>query len=225
MKLCYHIDSRVFCLGGVYVNSLFSDLHRAVFSLPFLCAVILQLLILQYSGFDSELYRMSVPLVCTLPYSCAWLDESRSGYTRLALHRTSRFWYITGKFTACAVSGGLCELLAAFIFSIRSKTELPQNLPLIFWCAAFWAGFSALLAAASESKYSAYGGAFVICYFLVILHERYWKACHYLDPFEWLSPQCSWLFGQDSITMMLGAMTLLTGLIYACILERRLSHG
>ena len=61
------------------MNSLFSDLKRAVISLPFLCAVILQLLILQYGGFASELYRMSVPLVCTFPFSCAWLDESRSG--------------------------------------------------------------------------------------------------------------------------------------------------
>ena len=207
------------------MNSFFSDLYRAIRSLPFLCAVILQILILQYIGAESELYRMSVPLVCTFPFSCAWLDESRSGFTRLALHRTSLFWYIAGKFTACAVSGGLCELLAAVICGIWNKTGMPQNLPLIFWCAAFWAGISALLAAAAESKYSAYGGAFVICYFLVILHERYWKTCYYLDPFEWLSPQKNWMFGQDSVQIMLCGMTLLTGLLYACILERRLSHG
>ena len=73
------------------MNSLFSDMLRAIRSLPFLCAAVLQILILKYSGFDSELYRMSVPLVCTFPFSCAWLDESRSGYTRLALHRTSVF--------------------------------------------------------------------------------------------------------------------------------------
>lgn len=207
------------------MNSIFSDLKRAMVSMPFLCAVIIQLLIVQYGGFDSELYRMSVPLVCTFPFSCAWLDELRSGFTRLALYRTSVFWYIAGKYTACAVSGGLSELLAAFLFCKLHHTELPQNLMLIFWCAAFWAGLSALLAAVSESKYSAYGGAFVICYFLVILHERYWKACHYLDPFEWLSPQCTWLFGQDSVILMLGGITVLTGLMYACILERRISHG
>ena len=207
------------------MNSLFSDVQRAIWSLPFLCAVILQLAVLRYSGFDSEQYHKSVPLVCTFPFSCAWLDESRSGYTRLALHRTSVFWYITGKYTACAVSGGLCELLAAILFSLWQQNELPQNLRLIFWCAAFWAGLSALLAAASGSKYSAYGGAFVVCYFLVILHERYWKTCQYIDPFEWLSPQKTWLFGHDSIILMLGGMTLLTGLVYACILERRIAHG
>lgn len=207
------------------MNSLFSDVQRAIWSLPFLCAVILQLAVLRFGGFDSELYRMSVPLVCTFPFSCAWLDESRSGFTRLALHRTSVFWYITGKYTACAVSGGLCELLGTILFSVWQLSELPQNLSLIFWCAAFWAGFSALLAAASGSRYSAYGGAFVVCYFLVILHERYWKNCQYIDPFEWLSPQKTWLFGHDGIILMLGGMTLLTGLAYACILERRIVHG
>ena len=207
------------------MNSLFSDMRRAVVSLPFLCAVIVQLLILQYGGFESELYRMSVPLVCTFPFSCAWLDESRSGFTRLALHRTSVFWYIAGKFTACAVSGGLCEVFAAWFFCKLKHAELPPNLSLIFWCAAFWAGVSAWLAAASESKYSAYGGAFVVCYFLVILHERYVPYCQYLDPFEWLAPKSVWMFDESGIRMMLGGMTVLSGLIYAIILERRISHG
>ena len=208
------------------MNSLEHDLIRAVGSVRFLIAVIIQTVILTQAGADSTLYQMSVPLCCTLPYTCAWLDESRSGFVRLALHRTSVFWYITGKFLACIVSGGLCELTGAYIASLLDKElDLTGCCPQIFLAAALWAGIAALLAACSGSKYSAYGGAFVICYFLVILHERYWKACHYLDPFEWLSPQCKWLFGQDSVILMLGGMTVLTGLMYACILERRISHG
>lgn len=206
------------------MNSLFGDLYRAVISLPFLCAVLLQFLILQYSGTESELYRMSIPLVCTFPFSCAWLEESRSGLTRLMLPRTSVFWYIAGKFTACALSGGLAEWLAAVVFSLTKHMPLPQNAPLIFFCGAFWAGIAALLGAASRSKYSAYGGAFVLCYFLVILHERYFQRWYYLDPFEWLSPQQTWMFGQDGVLLMLCGMTVLTGLLYACILERRLDR-
>lgn len=207
------------------MNSLINDLFRAVISLPFLCAVLLQGLILHCGGFDSELYRMSIPLVCTFPFSCAWLDESRSGLTRLMLPRTSVFWYIAGKFTACILSGGFAEWLSAVIFSLTKHQPQPQNAALIFFCGAFWAGVAALLAAASGSKYSAYGGAFVLCYFLVILHERYWQRCFYLDPFEWLFPQQTWMFGQDGVRLMLGGMTVLTGLIYAYILERRLSDG
>lgn len=207
------------------MNSLLNDLYRAVCSLPFFCAVLLQFLILRYNGFDSELYRMSVPLVCAFPFSCAWLDESASGMTRLMLHRTSVFWYIAGKFTACAVSGGFAEWLAAFLFTQTQRQPMPEHAALIFFCGAFWAGMSALLAAATRSKYSAYGGAFVLCYFLVILHERYVPRCQYLDPFEWLAPQTVWMFGQTGVRLMLGGMTVLTGLIYANILERRLSRG
>ena len=67
------------------MNSLFSDLKRAVVSLPFLCVVILQLLILQYGGFESELYHMSVPLVCTFPFSCAWHNESSQDLRRTGI--------------------------------------------------------------------------------------------------------------------------------------------
>ena len=74
------------------MNSLFSDLFRAVISLPFFLAAALLLLILFCCGFDSDLCRMCVPLVCTFPYAAAWLEESRSGFVRLALHRTSAFW-------------------------------------------------------------------------------------------------------------------------------------
>lgn len=206
------------------MNSLINDLFRAVISLPFLCAVLLQSLILKSGGFESELYRMSVPLVCTFPFSCAWLEESRSGMTRLMLHRTPVFWYIAGKFAACVVSGGFAEWLAAVIFSLIKHQPIPPNAVLIFGCGAFWAGIAALLAAVSNSKYSAYGGAFVLCYFLVILHERYWQSCFYLDPFEWLSPQNTWMFGQDGVKLMILSMTVLTGLLYACILERRISR-
>ena len=207
------------------MNSLFSDLYRAIVSVLFFLAVLVQFLVLQYSGDDSELYRMSIPLVCTFPFSCAWLDESRGGFTRLALYRTSVFWYIVGKFTACAVSGGLAEWLASFVYHKVQDQPLPENAALLFFCGAFWAGISALLAAATGSKYAAYGGAFVVCYFLVILHERYVPHCQYLNPFEWLSPQSVWMFGQSGVQIMLGSLTVLTGLLYALILERRISHG
>lgn len=207
------------------MNSLEHDLLRAVGSLRFLIAVIIQVLILLQSGADSTLYQMSVPLCCTLPYTCAWLDESRSGFVRLALHRTSVFWYITGKFLACILSGGLCELAAAFIASLLDKElDLTGCYPQIFLAAALWAGIAALLAACSGSKYSAYGGAFVICYFLIILHERYWKRCYVLDPLEWLSPKEQWVFGMTGLHILLIGIITVTGLCYAAVLERRLTN-
>ncbi len=207
------------------MNSLEHDLIRAVGSVRFLIAVIIQTVILTQAGADSTLYQMSVPLCCTLPYTCAWLDESRSGFVRLALHRTSVFWYITGKFLACILSGGLCELAAVFIASLLDRElDLTGCCPQIFLTAALWAGIAALLAACSGSKYSANGGAFVICYFLIILHERYWKSCYVLDPLEWLSPKEQWVFGMTGLHILLICMMLVTGLCYAAVLERRLTN-
>ena len=208
------------------MNSLEHDLIRAVGSVRFLIAVIIQVLILLQSGADSTLYQMSVPLCCTLPYTCTWLDESRSGFVRLALHRTSVFWYITGKFLACIVSGGLCELTGAYIASLLDKElDLTGCYPQIFLAAALWAGIAALLAACSGSKYSAYGGAFVICYFLIILHERYWKSCYVLNPLEWLNPKEQWVFGMTGLHILLIGIITVTGLCYAAVLERRLTNA
>lgn len=207
------------------MNSLICDLRRAICSLPFAAAVLIQYLILRSSGFDSDLYRMSVPLVCTFPYTCAWLDESKSGFFRLALPRTSVFWYIAGKYAACIFSGGFAELSAALLYAKTQPVKMPENLSLIFFCGALWAGVSALLAAVSGSKYPAYGGGFVVCYFLVILHERYWKTCYFIDPYEWLVPQQTWEFGQSGLRLMLGGLMLLFGMCYGVILERRLSNA
>lgn len=207
------------------MNSLENDLCRAIFSIPFLCAAVLQYLILQNGGFESELYRMSVPLVCTFPYTCAWLSEYNSGFTKLALPRTTVTGYIFGKYFACIAAGGLSELLSAVIYtSFKTEETFPENWLLILLCSAFWAGIAALLAAVTGSRYSAYGGSFVICYFLVILHERYWESCYFINPYEWLTPQNEWFMGETGIQIMLMGLIIVTGLCYAIVLERRLEN-
>lgn len=205
------------------MNSIGSDIKRAVFSFPFLFAVLLQYILLKNN--QSELYNMSIPLVCTFPYSTAWLAEHKSGFEKLALHRTSEIWYITAKYSACIISGGLCELLPYLLFIYQSKGELSENYALIFYVGALWSGTAAMLSAATMSKCCAYGGPFVICYFLVILHERYWKSCYYIEPFEWVNPQNIWFFGETGLRAMLISIIALIGLIYAAILERRIRNA
>ena len=55
------------------MNSFESDLKRAVISVPFIAGVIIETIILFTSGFDSDLFKVSVPVAATLPYSTAWL--------------------------------------------------------------------------------------------------------------------------------------------------------
>ena len=49
-----------------------------------------------------------------------------------------------------------------------------------------------ICAVLSESSYMAYGIPFVIYYFGIILHERYFKSRIWFYPLEWITPSGSW---------------------------------
>ncbi|MDE6635622.1 MAG: hypothetical protein K2K09_03330, partial [Lachnospiraceae bacterium] len=79
---------------------------------------------------------------------------------------------------------------------------------------------SAALAAAANSRYVAYGGAFVLYYMLVILYERYFQSLYCLYPVEWYAPEHTWVFGDTGIILMLGGMIILIGILYYEMLGR-----
>ena len=205
------------------MNSFETDLRRAVLSVRFLAAVVLQLGILLYEGEASQLYKISVPLACTLPYAGGWLDEYKSGYARLALVRGSMRGYILGKFLACTIAGGGAEVLAAWAYGALRTADMPYART--FLTAALWAAAAAVLAALSDSKYIAYGGAFVICYFLVIACERYWPWLYCLHPHEWLELSHAWPFEGAGVQALLSGLILDLGLLYYIILKGRLERG
>lgn len=207
------------------MNGFESDLKRAVLSPRFLLAVALQLAVLWTQGFGSTLYKMTVPLVCTLPYACGWLDEYKSGFFKLALVRGRRRGYILGKFFACTLSGGGAEVLAAWLFAILKQGGQAGGYPLLFLSGMLWAAAAAVLAALSNSKYLAYGGAFVMYYFLVILCERYWKGLYCLYPYEWLAPQHTWVFGEAGVLVLLSGLILALTMWYYEILDRRIQRA
>ena len=207
------------------MNSFETDLRRAVFSVRFLLACAIQTAALFADGPGGTLFKMTVPLVCTLPYACGFPDEYRGGFTRLALVRTTARGYILGKFAAACLAGGAAELLSAVCYDLLTGGEEPCcNYGLLFLSAMLWAGVAALLAAVSESKCLAYGGPFVLYYFLVILAERYWKGSYCLYPYEWLAPSHTWMFGDSGIVLLLSAILLAVGLSYYSVLEGRLER-
>lgn len=208
------------------MNSFETDLKRAVLSLRFLLGAAVQFAILWYAGFDATLYKMSVPLVCTFPYACGFLDEYKGGFVKLALVRTTLRGYILGKFLACGISGGAVEVLAAWAYIlVKQDDKLTCEYGLLFLSAMLWACVAAILAALSNSKYLAYGGSFVLYYFLVILCERYWKAAYCLYPYEWFQPQHVWLFDQTGIVLMLSGFILVLGLWHFTILQGRIERA
>ena len=120
------------------MNSFETDLKRAVFSWGFGIGLVLEFVILLISGFDSDIFRMCVPVLCTLPYTTAWLEDYESGFLKACLPRTSVNSYIMGKLLACGISGGLLETLGCQIFLIvKNDEKLNISLGLIFMSFSF----------------------------------------------------------------------------------------
>lgn len=207
------------------MNSFETDMQRALCSRGFLAGFMAELVILFGSGFDTELFRMSVPVVASFPYSTAWISDDKSGFIKFYLPRTGRISYIAGKFLACGISGGLAEAGSCLVYiQIKKGNAADIDLKLIFLSAVLWAVLSATLAAWSGSRYIAYGGAFVIYYLLIILYERYFRELYCMDPREWISPQHTWIFDEQGIVLMLAGIILILWFLYYEILRRCMEH-
>lgn len=203
------------------MNSFETDIGRAIRSRGFIAGVLLEIFILFTAGFNSDLFRMTVPVLCTLPYSTAWLADYQTGFIKFYLPRTEVAAYILGKFLACGLSGGAAELLGSWIYVCLKQDENMQWNPLlIFVSGMLWAVLAAVLAALSNSRYIAYGGAFVIYYVLVILHERYFQTLYCLYPYEWIAPEHTWIFGDWGVVFLVTGLTLVLMCLYDMILRR-----
>lgn len=203
------------------MNSFETDLFRAITSKGFILGLVLEVVVLFTSGLDSDVFRMCVPVLCTLPYSTAWLSEYQSGFLKNCLPRTSVTSYILGKIFACGLSGGLLEALGVWIFvTIKRDAGITGQYMLLFVSGMLWAVVAATLAAWANSRYIAYGGSFVLYYLLVILHERYFKNLYCLYPYEWISPKHTWIFGNQGVVILLTGIIVIIIFFYYEILRR-----
>ena len=129
--------------------------------------------------------------------------------------------YILGKILSCGISGGGVELLGSWIYVCLKYDENMQWSPLlIFASGMLWAVLAAVLAALSNSRYIVYGGAFVLYYVLVILHERYFQTLYCLYPYEWLAPEHTWIFGEWGVVFLITGLMLVLFCLYDVILRR-----
>lgn len=207
------------------MNSFETDLKRAFCSANFIAGLLIECVILWRAGFKSDLFRISVPVLASLPYSTAWLSEYQSGFIKAYLPRCGQNSYIFGKFLACGLSGGALPAIACFVYSqLGGGEELPEKFFLLFLSGLFWAVTAAVLAAAANSRYVAYGGSFVLFYMLVILYERYFTTLYCLYPPEWYAPEHTWVLGDIGIVLMLGGLILFLGIVYYSILARCIEH-
>ena len=203
------------------MNSFETDLKRAIGSLGFWAGLILEVSVLFFAGFTSDLFRACVPVLAALPYGTAWLNEYQSGYLKAYLPRTNVRSYIAGKFLACGISGGLLEALGVRICRLLKPEEAAGiNEALIFASGMLWAVLAAALAAWAGSRCIAYGGSFVLYYFLVISYERYFADWYCLYPYEWLAPAHPWVFGETGVLVLLLGWILVVWCLYYFLLKR-----
>lgn len=207
--------------------------------------------LLQY-GFHAQLVitalstdwiTLALPILCALPFTTAFVDDIKSGYIKLHLHRCGVKLYIKGKLLACAFSGGLVLLLGILIaYGISMLVFMPMELALaegeiaqpyfaelllktatLFFSGAFWSLVGFTFASLTISKYMAYASPFILYYVLIIFHERYFENLYVLYPKEWLSPSDWWVIGGFGVIILLLILSVIMSLCFSIIAKRRLA--
>lgn len=242
------------------------DIRRAIYSLPFLASVIGIILVIfmgaegakqlfpkniamglnpfyhanmVFGALSSNIVLMAVPLLCTLPYTAAFLDEFTSGYIKTYLMKCDKQRYINAKVLAAGISGGLAVALgilgAYFLASLIYKPmelynpnvvapylDLIKKSLVFLFAGCLWSSVGALLANLSLSKYMAYAAPFVIYYVLVILSERYFTSVYVINPEEWLRMQNFWPGNEWGVMLMMILLNVIIMMINSAVIERKL---
>lgn len=207
------------------MNSLEMDLRRAFFSKGFIIGFVLELVIGMYAGVESTLFQISIPIVSTFPYGTAWLEEYESGFVKASMIRSQKMAYILGKIAASAISGGMLQsLICLTLKMLLQPANAELNVTLFYMSGMLWALVASFLAAYSRSYYLAYGGSFVVYYFLIILYERYLNQWYCLSPWEWILPKHTWIFDTTGIVLLVAALCVLLSIVYYDVLRRCLEN-
>jgi len=187
---------------------------------------------------------LALPILCTLPFTAAFVDDIKSGFIKQYLPRSGVKSYIKGKLIACGLSGGLVLFLGIMIsYGLSSLIFTPMELALaknaveepyfaqvlmsaatIFLSGAFWSLVGFTFAALTMSKYMAYASPFILYYVLIILNERYFEKLYVFYPKEWLSPTRGWVFGTFGMILLLAELTTVVALAFVIIAKRRLEN-
>lgn len=193
----------------------------------------------------SEKVTMALPVICTLPFATGYVDDIKSGFIKQCLHKTGIQNYIIGKLIACGISGGLVLAfglylaygISALVFipmeqtTVLKETVLPYFPELfrkaitLFFLGAFLSLTGFAIAAITMSRYMAYASPFVLHYFLIILHERYFKECYVLYPKEWLLQSQPWVLGEVGIWILLIELSAVMCLLFTITAKRRLKNA
>lgn len=185
---------------------------------------------------------LTLPILCALPYTAAFLEEYDSGFYRLYVARCDRRGYVRGKVLAPVLLGGLslgAGILAAYILSalIYGPLEaaegqaLPPALSLLglclrtCLCGGLWAAAGALLGNLCLSRAMAYASPFALFYTLAMLAERYLGGLYVINPRQWVRMETPWPLGGWGVALPVTLLTAILCMVNAAVIEGRLQDG
>ncbi|MDO4544275.1 MAG: hypothetical protein Q4C01_06945 [Clostridia bacterium] len=241
------------------MKAILTDLKRAIFARGFAIAVLGTMLCLCIASF-SEVYAilstdpvvsvfrehnsivhralsanvllLAAPILASIPYTTAFVDDIKSGYLKVYLTRTNVGSYVSGKIIACALSGGLALFLGLMlgwgvITLVVLPTEVYVDYPiasiageivfrfgLYFAMGMLFAEIGMFASTAAKNAYLAYAAPFIFYYVLIILQERYFRNAFMLNPQNYLTMQGAFPLEGRSALIMLIALALLIGLAF-----------
>ena len=67
------------------------------------------------TALSSDIMLLSVPILCALPFTSAFVDDYKSGFIKQYLPRSGRGSYIKGKLVATGISGGLTLFFGHYV--------------------------------------------------------------------------------------------------------------
>lgn len=189
------------------------------------------------SAVNSDAFMLTVPILAAIPYATAFVDDLKSGFIRLYLHRTTFRRYLISKIAACTITGGLAIIIGYFTaYAVFAGVFIPAEEAgngggafdvlkcalNVFLTGSLWSCVGMLLSAVTENRYISYVSPFIVCYLLIILHERYARDFYALYPVEWLLPDKSWPLAGFSIPLLILELIAVCGALFLLIGERRL---
>lgn len=196
------------------------------------------------SGLTSDDVTLVLPIICTLPFAAAFVDDIKSGFIKQYLPRSGVSSYIKGKILASGLSGGLVLVVGLFIaYGISALVFTPMEAALepdqtaqpyfaeiltkaltLFFSGVFWSLTGFTLASMTMSRYMAYASPFVLYYVLIILHERYFADFYVLYPKEWLAMSQPWVLQNMGIWIQLLILSAVISLLFSITAKRRLEN-
>lgn len=199
---------------------------------------------LMLAALKSDDVTLVLPILCTLPFATAFVDDIKSGFIKQYLPRSGASAYIKGKIFASGLSGGLVLVAGLFIaYGISALVFTPMEAALkpdqiaepyfaeiitktltLFLSGAFWSLTGFTLASMTMSRYMAYASSFVVYYVLIILHERYFADFYVLYPKEWLALSEPWVLLNLGVWIQLLMLCAVVGLLFGMTAKRRLEN-